>query len=286
MTEKLAPGDEVVTLHALGVGASPIPGSFAVLSGSKHPKYVLVEGSRAEVTSFEHEGKVTVRESGKIVYGVPVASLRLVRPAGGRRSPPPIQPLAAGRRTGRASPTSAKSKPEPEFIYHVTTAAKLPSIAEHGLVPSRGTGGGVGRYGYQDWSRGKVFLTGKRDAFYWHGRVEAHAEDQTDDLRGDRAVPVVLRVKNLRRMLQADTVARSEGQDDSYFVRRRIPPGQLQVFDGQRWVSVERYSDEDEVEEFVDRHLEHVVGEEDEGEWDVLVSIDGRDSTLPPELRP
>lgn len=146
-------------------------------------------------------------------------------------------------------------------LYHATLAGYLPAIAEAGLMPSTGRGAGVGKGGYGGWSQGKVFLSGPQDAFYWFTRVEEHGEAGSDDIRRDGAVPVLLRIQNLRRMLQDDTVARAENQSDSYYVRRRIPPAQLEVFNGARWVKIDRYSDDEEVADLV---REHTVCQRDE----------------------
>lgn len=144
-------------------------------------------------------------------------------------------------------------------LYHATLAGYLPAIAEAGLVPSTGRGAGVGKGAYGSWSRGKVFLSGPEDAFFWFSTVEQHAD--SDNVREDGAVPVMLRVQNLRRLLQDDTVAHAEYKTDSYYVRRRIPPAQLEVFNGSRWVKISRLSDDEEVSEFV---REHTVCQRDE----------------------
>ncbi len=144
-------------------------------------------------------------------------------------------------------------------LYHATLAGYLPAIAEAGLVPSTGRGAGVGKGAYGSWSRGKVFLSGPEDAFFWFSTVEQHAD--SDNVREDGAVPVMLRVQNLRRLLQDDTVAHAEFKTDSYYVRRRIPPAQLEVFNGSRWVKISRLSDDEEVSEFV---REHTVCQRDE----------------------
>ncbi len=150
-------------------------------------------------------------------------------------------------------------------IYHVTYAANLPSIAEEGLLLCGG-GAGVGRGGYEGWSKGKVFLTGKDNLLYWYGRVEEHGTDRSDDVRGDMLVPVVLRVKNLRRLLKEDTVAARDNQNDSFYVRRRIPSSQLEAFTGDRWVPVQDLADSDTVmQEIVEPAVKLV---EDEGYYD------------------
>lgn len=189
-------------------------------------------------------------------------------------------------------------------LYHATLAGYLPAIAEAGLVPSTGRGAGVGKGAYGSWSRGKVFLSGPENAFFWFSMVERHAEVISDNIRQDGAVPVLLRIKNLRRLLQDDTVAQAEHQGDSYYVRRRIPPAQLEVFNGQRWVKIDRFSDDEEVSEFV---REHTVCQRDEplteAQWEAALDrgedpesdcdfIDlKRDdykqpTTMPPEIYP
>ena len=178
-------------------------------------------------------------------------------------------------------------------IYHVTYAANLPSIAENGLLPSSGVGGGVGRGSYKDWSKDKVFLTGKKDVWYWFGRVEEHGFDRSDDMHADMLVPVVLRVKNLRRVLKKDEVAANESRADSFYVRRRIPSSQLEVFTGSGWKPVTAFTDEESVlSEIVDPAM-HLVEDEDGARYDWKLAR--RESprgpvemirTYPPKLRP
>jgi len=185
-------------------------------------------------------------------------------------------------------------------LYHATMAGYLPGIAEAGLVPSGGRGAGVGKGAYGSWSAGKVFLSGPEDAFFWFGTVEQHAGAGSDNPRRDGMIPVLLRIKNLRRLLGEDTVAKAEMHSDSYFVRRRIPPAQIEVYNGQRWVRVDRYSDDDEVLELV---REHTVCERDtpitEEEWEsseapeddcdwVALKMDEQQqpTTMPPEIYP
>lgn len=176
-------------------------------------------------------------------------------------------------------------------IYHVTYAANLPSIAEEGLLPGGG-GAGVGRGGYENWSKGKVFLTGKDNLFHWFGRVEEHGESRSDNVHDDMLVPVVLRVKNLRRLLKEDAVAARENQSDSYYVRRRIPSSQLEAFTGDRWVPVNDLADSDTVmQEIVEPSMRRV--EEDDGYYDWrLVRRETKQGpieimrTFPPKLWP
>lgn len=204
-----------------------------------------------------------------------------------------------GAAAGRAAGPAGQNIP---IVYHATLATYLPSIAEHGLVPSTGRGGGVGKGAYGSWSQNKVFVSGPSDAFYWFGRVEEHGEAGSDDVRRDAAIPVMLRMRDLRRLLQADTVAKSEGQDDSYYVRRRIPPNQIEVFNGLKWVPVDRFGDSDDVEEFARKHTscerdepeEERDEDEDDGEEhcdytsliDVVRGGDSMRSTMPPEIYP
>lgn len=169
-----------------------------------------------------------------------------------------------GRVLGRAVGVRGE---ELDAVYHVTLARNLPSIAESGLVASRGMEEGAGRGAYSTWSRGKVFLTAAKGVHFWHTVLEQRANDESDDMAEDRAVPVVLRVRNLRRLLHDDTVAVSEGAKGAYYVRRRIPPRQIEVFDGERWMPVSDYADDDTVDAYVFEHLESEEDVDGETFW-------------------
>lgn len=195
-----------------------------------------------------------------------------------------------GRSLGRAV---GRRGEQLDVVYHVTLARNLHSIARFGLAPSRGTGHGVGKGGYARWSKGKVFLTDAVGVLFWHGRVEDHAEHEYgDELSDAAAVPVVLRIRNLRRLLHDDTVAAQEGTLGAYYVRRPIPSRQVEVFDGDGWVSVSKYLDREEVESYVGQHLEK-HGDDDDT-WESFRTVVRRfpggpasmDSTMPPELWP
>jgi hypothetical protein len=216
--------------------------------------------------------------------------------------------MAQVGRAGLRAPAGYAMGPrgqELDALYHATLAAYLPSIYEHGLQPSGGRGAGLGKGGYEGWSRGKVFLSGPEDAYEWFSLVETHAESEFDDPRAEGAVPVVLRIRNLRRLVQEDRVAAAEHKLDSYYVRRPIPARQLEYFDGRKWKAIDLY-DEDEVLEFSERHTECVREEDERGEdeygedeerecdYTTLKEVErdtplGRlsmSSTLPPELYP
>lgn len=159
------------------------------------------------------------------------------------------------RTTGRAVGQRGEQY---DTLYHVTLARNLSSIAESGLIPSRGMEEGVGRGHYSTWSRGKVFLGAPRSVHYWHRAYECRANDEADNMLEQQSVPVVLRVRNLRRLLQTDTVAASEGAKGAYFVRRPIPARQIEAFDGKQWVPVTRFQDDETVEAYVLDHVESV----------------------------
>lgn len=212
--------------------------------------------------------------------------------------------MTSRRALGMAMSPTGQDLP---VVYHATLAGFLPAIYEIGLVPG-GSGRGVGKGAYAAWSGGKIFLSGPQDAFFWFRRVEEHGEYGSDDIRHDGAIPVMLRVQNLRRLLNDDTVAASEMKSDSYYVRRPIPSRQIQVFNGRKWAGVDMFSDDEEVEEFVRAHTvcEHDgdggdgdKGDEDDGydengeeECDFVslrqVVHNGHEmnSTFPPELYP
>lgn len=113
----------------------------------------------------------------------------------------------------------AKFKSGGEHLYHVTTADRLPAIAESGLVPglpSRWEGE------YAQWSAGKVFFTMD---LWVAGRFVAEELDRDFHRGGEIQVPVLLRIhkKHLRG-------AREDMLWFNVYVERTISPDKLEAW--------------------------------------------------------
>jgi len=173
---------------------------------------------------------------------------------------------------------SVRGIPAPQggkgYLYHVTTANRLASIGEHGLLP-RGQGpasgfiGGDGG-GYAGHSRGKTFWTAPSGARYWHGVAESFAFDQHDNPVAAGAVPVVLRARP-KGVGQRFTDA--PGKEDAGFPAYHagaVPPEALEVYNGSSWVPVRGAA------------VDHTSGADAEG----YLHSYHRSPLFPPELKP
>jgi hypothetical protein len=125
-----------------------------------------------------------------------------------------------------------------DWLYTVTWNGRLPSIAEHGLVPDAPEA--IGRGGYRSHSQGRVFLTHGDGVSYWYERYQAHADNQSDDVLQDEMIPVVLRMRAeaVSRPLQQDPLGTSDAHAPTWFVDCAIAPDDLELWDGAEWISV------------------------------------------------
>lgn len=86
--------------------------------------------------------------------------------------------------------------------------------------------------------RGKVFLTEEDGVPYWMNKAEEHAEANSDDVKEDGLVPVVLRVApgctspRINRHLKPDAIGTRDALADAWTTHKTIDPGCLDVFVG------------------------------------------------------
>lgn len=114
-----------------------------------------------------------------------------------------------------------------EYLYHVTTADRLPAIAEKGLVrflPSRWDGE------FADWSAGKIFFTMD---LYIAGRFMVDELEREFSREETLQLPVLLRVHR-----KAIRDAREDMLWFNVYVTRTVPPEHLAVWVSERktWV--------------------------------------------------
>lgn len=117
---------------------------------------------------------------------------------------------------GKGDPAKLKTS---EYLYHVTTADRMPAIAEKGLVrflPSRWDGE------FADWSSGKIFFTMD---LYIAGRFMVD-QIEREFQRGEAVqLPVLLRVHR-----KAIRDAREDMLWFNVYVTRTVPPEHLAVW--------------------------------------------------------
>ena len=124
---------------------------------------------------------------------------------------------------------------EADYMYHVTYYKDLGSIADSGLNP--GGGSAMGKGGHSGHSRGRTFMTEKDGLSFWFGRMEEHAEADSDDPLGEGYVPVSLRFPKPKG-LEEDEAGTSDAMAESYFLEGSVPPGEVELWDGNSWIAL------------------------------------------------
>lgn len=136
----------------------------------------------------------------------------------------------------------ADEEDAPEYLYHVTMAARLPGIAEHGLRP--GMARSIGTSSYDGHRKGGIFFTEWDGVAFWANRAELFAENESDDPLGDELVPVVLRVASddVWDLCEEDEVGtKDSGWNQAFKCKTSVPPEGIELYDGEEWVPVEDY---------------------------------------------
>lgn len=126
------------------------------------------------------------------------------------------------------------------YLYHVTTASRLPGIAAAGLRPGRSSfiGGASAR---KHRTRG-VFLTEADGVRFWFGRAEVWAQDGSDDLYEDKLIPVVLRVpddEDLLGELDTDELGSADAGAEALITSSEIDADAIEVFTPRGWRALE-----------------------------------------------
>lgn len=124
-----------------------------------------------------------------------------------------------------------------QYVYHVTTIGRLPSIARYGL------GGGPATFtNYAGYSKGRVFLTNSKGVDYWAERVWAHATSNDETSRN--TVPVLLRIPTTafdERKVTADVVGNSDAYGSrNWIYAGRVARNRVQYWTGTRWASLSK----------------------------------------------
>lgn len=108
---------------------------------------------------------------------------------------------------------------EPEYLYHGTAKARLPNIILRGLVPSEKSRWSKSGLTYH--SLGRVFFANTIEKAEFYARSAS------------RNNFVILRVA---RNTLVDMKEDPKEEDGAYYVEHAIPPEQIDVWNGKRWV--------------------------------------------------
>jgi len=127
----------------------------------------------------------------------------------------------------------------PMFVYHVTFARNLDSIDAQGLLPE--ASGALGRGGYGGHSSGRLFLTEQDGVDFWYERMEAVANDLSDDPLGEGFVPLVLRVPSYEEKMQEDEAGTEDAGAQSWFMIEPIASDEVEVWDGEQWTTIDEF---------------------------------------------
>lgn len=185
----------------------------------------------------------------------------------------------------------------PKYLYHFTYANRLGDIQETGLCPGRAAA--IGHTGpYRAHSAGKLFLTHPDGAYFWHGKMEQHAEYNSDNLLEDELVPVVLRVEAEDLLdsgiaIHEDSIGSSDARAPAYYVTVCLNPDDilLEVWDGKGWAHLYEVSDLD-LESAFDIQVEEPEPPDEDDEFYEepepveLIYFKNESPFLPPELQP
>jgi hypothetical protein len=186
-----------------------------------------------------------------------------------------------------------------KHLYHVTLAANLEGIADHGL---RAGGGSSFGGGYEGHARGRVFLSERGAVRCWWGKIEDLVEHHNEgrDIIPNLQVPVVLRVSLSdvaplavasvdrpgggwgRKKLVEDPLGSRDclGGRSFYVESAVIRPGGIEVWDGRRWHSVRTIDPEDAMRAYV-KSVKVVEGDDgyggegEEGWTEVTLQLPG-----------
>lgn len=110
------------------------------------------------------------------------------------------------------------------FLYHGTSKARLPLIARQGLLPSEKSRWNKD-VGIGDWSLDKIFFTDTISSATFYAK------------EASKTRPVILRVA--RKKLDG---AKSDfkDKDGSVYVVHRVPPDDIQFWNGRKWAPLKR----------------------------------------------
>lgn len=189
------------------------------------------------------------------------------------------------------SPPSPSSPPTFEvaaarWLYHVTFARHLASIAEQGLRP----GSGMNFGGFGGHAQGRVFLTTEGGVRAWMHKIE-YSAGADDDRIG--SMPVVLRLRmGHARARRADEPGNRDvgGPGTNWFLEDGIDPDAIEVWTGRAWVPVASFADA--VDEDLRRELaalftaEEVLESDDEEPWEDIEYADLDDAAIARPERP
>ena len=125
-----------------------------------------------------------------------------------------------------------------EPVYHITYANRLDQIAESGLQPNMPRS--IGGMAYDAHSRGGVFVTDGRGVNFWHQKAEEMAENNSDDILGDKMVPVVLRVYG-EHEAASDDIGSTDSRSNSAKLSSAVPPENIEFYDGKAWQPINEW---------------------------------------------
>jgi len=139
-----------------------------------------------------------------------------------------------------------------DFLYHVTTYARLANIAQEGLQPGRARS--IGASALDAHARRGIFFTEPKGVIFWFGRAEIWADDGSDDPFEDLLVPVVLRIfddEDILGELDSDDIGtRDAGGEPAWIGTQPIAPEDIEIWDGSEWIPIADWENVDPEQSF------------------------------------
>jgi hypothetical protein len=124
------------------------------------------------------------------------------------------------------------------FIYTVTTADRLESIAQDGLIP--GAKRSIGSSSLDGHAKGRLFFTEKDGLSFWLMRAEQSIEHNFDDYAELGIVPVILRAIKNKLVLTPDEIGTSDSGHLAFFTVSPVEPNKIEIWNGSNWVGLDQ----------------------------------------------
>lgn len=131
---------------------------------------------------------------------------------------------------------------EEPYLYHVTYAAYVESIAEDGLQPNRYSS--MGGVALNNHKRNRVFVCEASGLRYWHMRSSQWAEHEYEDWKEIGLVSVVLRIPNGGfDDIEIDEDGTTDSRHGAWMISGEVP-GPIEIYVDGEWISAYDWCDE------------------------------------------